>query len=278
MFLMMPVSRRRALLLTFSLGFYAAVDFQHLHLLLVLASAGYVIALKIESSSASRQWLICGLLVTLGGLFYFKYADFFSFRDGAAAYLLPLGISFYTFHIISYLIDVYRGVIPAEPRVSSLLLYILFWPQLLAGPILRAKEVLPQLQCRQHFSFANLGNGCRHILIGLFLKIILADRLAPFVDNAFSTSPHYLGGVDVVSMAFAFGFQIYFDFSAYSYIAMGTATLFGITFPANFNWPYLATSPKISGNAGTFPFRLGCGTTSTYLFSARGLTIPLKLD
>src|SRR5262249_40201853 len=114
----------------------------------------------------------------------------------------------------------------------------------IAGPILRAHELIPQLSQRTSRLYAeDLSIGLRSILFGLFLKVALADQLAPFVDEAFVMNPARLGAFDVLTMAFAFGLQIYFDFAGYSMIAIGSARLVGVTFPPNFNWPYLATSP-----------------------------------
>jgi D-alanyl-lipoteichoic acid acyltransferase DltB (MBOAT superfamily) len=158
--------------------------------------------------------------------------------------ILPLGISFYTFLSISYTIDVYRREFVPIRSFTHYLTYVMFWPHMIAGPILRASELIPQLQAPSRPDSIAVAGALQTILFGLFLKVGLADHLAPLVDEAFLMPPHTLGGLDVLTMAFAFGLQIYFDFSGYSMIAIGSAALLGIAFPQNFNWPYLASSPR----------------------------------
>jgi D-alanyl-lipoteichoic acid acyltransferase DltB (MBOAT superfamily) len=120
----------------------------------------------------------------------------------------------------------------------------MFFPQLVAGPILRAEEVIYQFKNKLNFSINYVEDGIRRILLGLFLKVVLADSISPFVDKGFDINPQFLGAIDVITLAFLFGFQIYFDFSAYSHIAIGTAKLFGLQFPENFNFPYISKSPR----------------------------------
>ena len=158
--------------------------------------------------------------------------------------ILPLGISFYTFQTISYTVDVYRGFIKAEKEFVLFATYVTFFPQLVAGPILRAKEVIPQLDKKPLFKLDDLKSGLRKITFGLFLKVVLADNIAPLVDVGFSSDPNLLSAIDVWTLAFLFGFQIYFDFAAYSFIAIGCARVMGMTFPENFNFPYSSISPK----------------------------------
>ena len=117
-----------------------------------------------------------------------------------------------------------------------------FFPQLVAGPILRAKEVIPQFINRSSFSINYIFIGVRFILFGLFLKVVLADNLSILVDSGFNLEVKYMSAIDVWTLAFLFGFQIYFDFSAYSFIAIGSARMIGIIFPNNFNFPYISTS------------------------------------
>ena len=119
-----------------------------------------------------------------------------------------------------------------------------FFPQLIAGPILRAKEVLNQFKRENKFNFDYIIIGSRRVLYGLFLKVVIADNIAPLVDSGFKIPIETLSAIDVWTLAFLFGFQIYFDFSAYSHIAIGSARMIGITFPENFNFPYLSISPK----------------------------------
>ena len=197
------------------------------------------------------------LLTNLGLLVYFKYLIFFANNAIGFANLLgaeidlialkiilPLGISFYTFQTISYTVDVYRGFVKPEKDFILFACYVTFFPQLVAGPILRAKEVIPQFVNRSSFSLDHLMIGLRFILFGLFLKVVLADNISILVDRGFIINVADLSAIDVWTLAFLFGFQIYFDFSGYSYIAIGSARMMGIVFPNNFNFPYISSSPK----------------------------------
>ncbi len=216
---------------------------------------------KLKKSQAHafnrRFWLFVSLLGNLGSLFYFKYLGFaltnlqmvvdvfgLEWRLPHPDILLPLGISFYTFQTMSYTIDVYRGFIKAEKDLLLFSTYVVFFPQLVAGPILRAVEVIPWLLKKPHWEWSNLSIGIKRILGGLFLKVVLADNIAEFVDVGFGVDVGYLSAIDVWTLAFLFGFQIYFDFSAYSHIAIGSAKLMGIDFPENFNFPYFSTSAR----------------------------------
>ena len=193
----------------------------------------------------------------MGLLFYFKYLAFFAqganeiaelagldFSLPPLSIILPLGISFYTFQTISYTIDVYRGFIKPERNFILYSSFVVYFPQLVAGPILRAAELVDQLSRRPPFDPEDLVIGLRRIAYGLFLKVALADNIGPLVDAGFAEPAATLRALDVWTLSFLFGFQIYFDFSAYSHIALGSARLMGIHFPENFNFPYLASSPR----------------------------------
>ena len=228
------------------IGFSAWVDF---YFSLRIHAAG--------SPARRRLFLVCSLATNLALLLYFKYAYFVAENfEGLSALLghpvrielgkivLPLGISFYTFLSVSYTVDVYRRVFEPVRSFPLYLTYVMFWPHMIAGPILRAKELLPQLSASHPARAQDFAYGIRYVLLGLFLKCVLADNISPQVDAAFRTPAAMLGGADVLTMAFAFGYQIYFDFAGYSMIAIGSARLLGIRFPENFDWPYLATSPR----------------------------------
>ena len=219
----------------------------------------YGIALRMPRSSASNKkvLLLVSLFVNLGLLFYFKYLMFFS--ENAIGLLkllrvdidpfmlniiLPLGISFYTFQTISYTVDTYRNKISPEKDFILYACYVTFFPQLVAGPVLRAAEVIHQFVQRPPFLWSDIVVGMRRITYGLFLKVVLADNIAPLVNTGYAMPVEAMSALDVWTLAFLFGFQIYFDFSAYSHIALGSARLMGIKFPENFNFPYLCTSPK----------------------------------
>ncbi len=259
-FWLLPAGRRIWVLLVASVVFYGLWRPEFLLLIAFSALVDYAFALTIhrEQRTAWRKlWLICSLATNLGLLGYFKYTYFalgnlaalggllgrdWTFDPGTI--ILPLGISFYTFLSISYTIDVYRGLTQPTRSFATYLTYVMFWPHMIAGPILRAHELIPQLIQASSFDRDRCADGVRMILFGLFLKVALADQLAPFVDDAFLTQPATLSALDVWTMAFAFGLQIYFDFAGYSMIAIGSARLVGVHFPENFNWPYLATSPR----------------------------------
>lgn len=252
--------KRKILLLLLSLFFYSMWRWEFSFLMLFSAFLDYFLANKISASKnkkINKIYLLISLSTNLGLLLFFKYTYFFvdnfnfiaswlSFNSINLSFkiILPLGISFYTFQTISYTIDVYRGVNRPINNIISYLIYVTFWPQLIAGPILRVSEVLPQLEQKSKLQILNLKNGMERILFGLFKKVILADGISPLVDNVFAFTPESLCSWDILVGTFLFGFQIYFDFSGYSDIAIGSARLLGIKFPENFNWPYLAKSPK----------------------------------
>jgi len=257
---LLPTRPRKWLIFLSSLTFYAFWRPEFLSILLLSTVVDYKVALEIyRSTDKTKRKLLLGLslLVNLGLLCYFKYLFFFA--DSVVALfhifdiavtlpafniILPLGISFYTFQTISYTIDVYRGFIPPERDFVLYGCYVTFFPQLVAGPILRAGEVIHQFVNRPHFNLYDIGIGVRRILYGLFLKVVLADNIAPLVDTGFAQPVGLMSALDVWTLAFLFGFQIYFDFSGYSHIAIGSARLMGIRFPENFNFPYMATSPR----------------------------------
>ena len=256
-------SAKLSLLCIVSLFFYAMWRWEFVFLMIFSSLIDYCASHQIKKSSdkhIKRTWLVFSLITNLGLLIFFKYSYFFDANlshlsawlgigyggldQSSFKIILPLGISFYTFQTISYSIDVYRGIQQPTDNFFLFLTYVIFWPQLIAGPILRAGEVMPQLNNPVSASQDDIHSGINKIIIGLFKKVVLADNIAPLVDNVFSTSPQYLNAFDVWAGALLFGFQIYFDFSGYSDIAIGSAKLLGIKFPENFDWPYLSKSPK----------------------------------
>jgi D-alanyl-lipoteichoic acid acyltransferase DltB (MBOAT superfamily) len=259
-FWLLPTRLRLYLLLAASLVFYALWRVEFVFLITFSAFVDYYFSLKIYDEKRPRWrrvWLLCSLSTNLGLLVYFKYTYFlldnlklagaltghdWSFDPGRI--ILPLGISFYTFLSISYTVDVYRRLFEPVRSFPLYLTYVMFWPHMIAGPILRAHELIPQLYRAAPLHRDRFADGIRKILFGLFLKVGIADQIAPFVETAFASDPARLSALDVWTMAFAFGFQIYFDFAGYSMIAIGSARLLGVRFPENFNWPYLATSPR----------------------------------
>ena len=256
----LPTRLRLIMIFFASMIFYAFWKVEFVLLMLISTLNDFWMSKFIYKSnqiSKRRLFLVVSLVVNLGLLFYFKYLYFFSdninilsqvlgikFAVPLYEIILPLGISFYTFQTISYTVDVYRNHIKPEQDFITYGCYVMFFPQLVAGPILRAAEVIYQLKNRVKFNIKHIGSGVERILYGLFLKTVLADNIAPLVDKGFLINASELSAIDVWTLSFLFGFQIYFDFSAYSHIAIGSARCMGIQFPENFNFPYAASSFK----------------------------------
>ncbi len=199
-----------------------------------------------SNPAARRALLILALVVSLGCLGIFKYTGFFASIAGlelAWQIILPAGISFYTFQTLSYVIDVYRGVVEAEGHFGYYALFVSFFPQLVAGPIERPENLLPQLRSERRLSPENLSAGGWLLLEGYFKKIVIADGLAPFVDRVFS-APEAALGPEIVLSTVLFGTQIYCDFSGYSAIARGAAKLLGVDLMENFKRPYEAKTVR----------------------------------
>ena len=247
---------KKCVLLGLSLAFYASWDWHFLLLLLASGIISFATGLYVDAAAA-RPWrravLVLAICLDLGILVYFKYLDFFiaqilNLAHGLSLDLkldfvnvtLPVAISFLTFHALSYIIDVYRGRVAASRSFLDILLYLSFFPHLVAGPIVRAHEFLPQLQRPGRTADFSLGENLALILGGLFKKMVIANYLAVrFVDPVF-TDPSQFPRIDLVMAAYAYAIQIYCDFSAYTDIAIGVAALFGYRFPQNFNQPYRA--------------------------------------
>jgi len=244
-------------LLLCSYFFYAS--WNNYLLLLILASTliDYFAALQIEKAETpihKKAFLYVSIILNLGVLGFFKYFNFFiesahtffssigiPFHGATLEILLPVGISFYTFQSLSYSVDVYRKTISAEKSFSKFALYISFFPQLVAGPIVRSQDFFPWLKNVYRLSKKEFILGTSLIWFGLFKKILLADFLALYSDKYFeniSASTHTI--VDLVLGTLCFSMQIYLDFSGYTDVALGAALLLGFTFPMNFNYPYLA--------------------------------------
>ena len=204
---------------------------------------------KAESKKKAKIWMWLNIILNLGILALFKYYDFFASEfaelfnistDGLLLkVILPVGISFYTFQALSYSIDVYRGKIEPTKDIVAFFAFISFFPQLVAGPIERATNLLPQFLKKREFDHDTAVDGMRQILWGLFKKIVIADNCAVFVDQVFSNYTNQSGSTLLLAAIF-FTFQIYGDFSGYSDIAIGTAKLFGIKLMRNFNVPYFS--------------------------------------
>lgn len=248
---------RMAWLLVSSVVFYASWNPWLVGLILLSTSVDYVAALLIEAApSCTRRRLILmtSITVNLTILAIFKYANFFlesvfwtwgifghPIDAPAWRIVLPLGISFYTFEAISYVVDVYRGRVRAVRSWLDYGLYIMFFPHLIAGPIVRSHDFLPQLARRKRWQWERASAGVQIFLLGLFKKAILADHLAAVVDPVFS-SPSSFDSTSIWLAVLAYSAQIYCDFSGYSDMAVGLAHLLGFKLPQNFRLPYLAAS------------------------------------
>ena len=252
----------RLILIFFSsLLFYGFWRIDFIPLLLFSVLVDFFASKKIYQTKLKKnkkKYLILSLFINLGILIFFKY--FYFLHESTSQLLslvgvnvmpieykilLPIGISFYTFQSISYTIDVYRNNIKPEKNLLIFANYVIFFPQLVAGPILRASEILWQFKEKRKFKCENFNNGIQRIILGLFLKIVLADNIAKFVDQGFLMDPKLISAIDVITLSYLFGFQIYFDFAGYSHIAIGCALTMGIKFRENFNFPYHSISPKI---------------------------------
>lgn len=258
---LLPRVARLWMLSLMSLVFYGFWKPQYILLLIFAAILDYFVANEIDKRQDPKKrknFLILSLVLNLGILFYFKYLVFFkdnlqsvlsSFGSSTLILphlkiLLPIGISFYTFETISYTVDVYRKHLKPEKNFISYLCFLVYFPHLIAGPVLRASDILPQLAKRISFNWYHINEGFKRIVYGLFLKVVLADNISPLVDQGFALGTASISAIDVWTLAFLFGFQIYFDFCAYSHIAIGCAKMMGIEFFENFNFPYMAISPK----------------------------------
>lgn len=243
------------LLLFASYFFYACWDYRFLFLLIFSTFLDFLSGKLIQKSpnlKIKKIWLWTSILLNIGFLGFFKYYNFFitSFEDALSnlglhidfwtlKIILPIGISFYTFHGLSYVIDIYYNRIKPEKNFINYSVFVCFFPLLVAGPIERATHLLPQIQRKRKFNYADAVDGLRQILWGLFKKIVIADNCAEYVNLIFNDSTHQSGSNLVVG-AFLFAFQIYCDFSGYSDIAIGTARLFGIDLLRNFAFPYFS--------------------------------------
>lgn len=243
------------LLLIASYFFYACWDWRFLFLLIFSTVLDYTTAIKMYDSknkSGKIFWFWLSICVNLGFLGFFKYYNFFaaSFAEGLSnlgfqanfwtlKVILPVGISFYTFHGLSYVIDIYNDKIKPEKNFIDYSVFVSFFPLLVAGPIERATHLLPQIKTERKFEYAKAVDGLRQILWGLFKKIVIADTCAFYANMAFDNSASYAGSTLVLG-AFFFAIQIYCDFSGYSDIALGTARLFGIDLLRNFAFPYFS--------------------------------------
>lgn len=257
----LPHRAQNRLLLLASYVFYGTWDWRFLSLIIfstiVDFVAGRAMVSPASTESTRKRWLILSLSTNLGLLAVFKYLGFFV--ESAASLLtlmglepnlwtlriiLPVGISFYTFQTLSYTIDIYRRQLRPCDDFLDFALYVSFFPQLVAGPIERARQLLPQIVQPRTVSARDFQLGLYCILLGLFKKVVVADNMALVVNHIFSQPPGSLSALDALLGVYAFAFQIYGDFHGYSLIAQGTAFWLGVRLMDNFRHPYFATSPQ----------------------------------
>jgi len=246
---------QNVLLLVASYVFYGWWDWRFLGLIAFSTVVDFFVGIRVAEASEKhikKRWMAVSLLVNLGLLAYFKYANFFieSWVDAWGAMgvtmhasslqvILPVGISFYTFQTLSYSIDIYRGTLKPTRSLVNFAAFVSFFPQLVAGPIERASRLLPQIENRREFTYEEGVAGLRLILWGMFKKVVVADTCAIYANDIFANYTEYSGPTLMLGAVY-FAFQIYGDFSGYSDIAIGTAKLFGIQLMTNFKTPYFS--------------------------------------
>lgn len=255
----LPQNKKWILLLLASYYFYMSWNPKYVVLILLTTTVSYFAALGIEKAKNTKEKktvLIIAVVFCLGVLFLFKYFNFFSesvilflrlfsiqLHPLTLKILLPVGISFYTFQSLSYVIDVYRGSISAEKHFGIYATFISFFPQLVAGPIERSNNLLPQIKMHHEFDYSLAMDGIKLMMIGFYKKLVIADIVAVYVDQIYA-DVYSFKGFDLALVIFLFSMQIYCDFSGYSDIAIGTSKLFGINLMNNFMSPYFAISIK----------------------------------
>jgi alginate O-acetyltransferase complex protein AlgI len=253
------IKRQNVLILVASYVFYGSWDWRFLTLIFISSLSDFLLGQRIAGAATKKKkkaLLTISLLINLGILGFFKYYHFFvdsfialftffgiTLEPATLVVLLPVGISFYTFQTISYTIDIYRGKLKPTTDAIAFFAFVSFFPQLVAGPIERAIDLLPQFMRKRKFDLKEAASGCRQMLWGLFKKIVIADALAKYVEIVYST-PGEFYGVSVLTATVLFTFQVYCDFSGYSDIAIGTAKLFNFQLTTNFRTPLFSKSMK----------------------------------
>jgi alginate O-acetyltransferase complex protein AlgI len=255
-YFLIPHRYRWALILTASCYFYMAFIPKYLLILAITITIDYFAGIGLEKyEGRKRKWLlIASILSNIGMLAFFKYFNFanenlttlanfigWNYPIKNLAIILPIGLSFHTFQSLSYTIEVYRGRYKAERHFGYLATYVMFYPQLVAGPIERPQNVLPQFHTEHKFDYQRVTDGLKWMAWGMFKKVVIADRMAIFVNPIYD-APNQYGGPALLVATLAFAIQIYCDFSGYSDIALGSAQVMGVKLMKNFNHPYFAKS------------------------------------
>lgn len=247
---------RQSVLICFSIVFYACCDYRYLALLFLQIFIAYSTAVLIKrknlSEKASKTIFIIGIILCLSVLGMLKYYNFFveSFANlfklntvGTLKLFLPVGISYYTFQALSYIIDVYQGKTKVEYSFKKIVLYLSFFPQITAGPIAKSHDFLPELENEHKITWKNIEAGLQIFLMGMVKKIVIADRIALAV-NAVYASPNAYSWSSILCAVIGYSIQIYCDFSGYSDMAIGIAKCMGYNLTRNFNAPYIALNPS----------------------------------
>lgn len=241
---------RNIVLLIFSLIFYAWGEPVYVLLMLLSIVVNYFIALKIEKTKRDRKrWMVIDVIFNLAIIGFFKYGNFliqningiFHSNIGEMNLGLPIGISFYTFQVLSYVIDVYKKTVPAQKNIINLGMYITLFPQLIAGPIVRYETIADEIENRKE-NFSEVAIGLKRFFIGLGKKVLIANQMALIADTIYGGDLADAGTITLWLAAIAYTLQIYFDFSGYSDMAIGLGRMFGFHFLENFNYPYIAKS------------------------------------
>ena len=245
-----PSKYRYLFLLAASFYFYMYMDPKYIFFLLGTVTVSYLLALALDSARdvfRKKLYLFIGILALIGVLALLKYSGFIIEIAGlpspAIQFMLPVGISFYTFQTLGYLIDIYRGKYPAERHFGYYCLFVSFFPQILSGPIGRGDVMLPQLKKERTFDIYQASYGMKLMAVGYFKKLVVAGLLAPTVDKIYDNPESYVGLVYIIA-TFMFALQIYCDFSGYTDISIGCAKLFGMELSENFKTPYFSRSIK----------------------------------
>lgn len=246
------VKLKNIVLLCASLVFYAWGEPKWIAVMIFTSFADYIFGLLIDKNrgrKSAKVFLVLSVVITLGALAVFKYLNFFTRNLNLIPFInvhetsitLPIGISFYTFQAMSYVIDVYRGDVKVQKKYHKLLLYVSMFPQLIAGPIVRYSTISEEIESRKA-SLEDISDGITRFCIGLAKKVVLANYLGVLVDSAFGAESAGVSALGAWTGLFAYFFQIYFDFSGYSDMAIGMGRMFGFHFEENFNYPYAAKS------------------------------------
>ena len=252
LFFTLPHKFRWVLLLISSCIFYMAFIPKYIFILFALITIDYFIAILMDKTRGNvrKLLLVTSIAATVAALFIFKYFNFFAINLNSLAnflhwnysidtlkIILPIGLSFHTFQSLAYVIEVYRKKYKVERNFGIYALYVMFYPQLVAGPIERPQHLLPQFYEKHSFDYDRVVSGLRLILFGFFQKVVIADRLAIIVNNVYNNPTSYTG-FPLILATFAFSFQIFCDFAGYSNIAIGSARVLGFNLVKNFDNPY----------------------------------------